>query len=77
MAWLRAKHEPLSGRDGYANNYMKDCTIHLLGPSGDVQESWKLINCWVQSANFGDLDMSDENTPMEIELTLRYDKAIL
>jgi hypothetical protein len=37
MAWLRAKHEPLSGRDGYASNYMKDCTIHVLGPSGDVQ----------------------------------------
>ena len=77
MAWLRAKHEPLSGRDGFATNYMRDATIHVLGPNGSVQQSWKLINCWVQNAEFGDLDMADENTPMQINLTLRYDKAIL
>lgn len=77
MSWMRAKHEPLSGRDGYAANYMKDCTIHVLGPSGDVQQSWKLLNCWVKSADFGDLDMSDQNTAMEVTIQLRFDKAIL
>jgi len=24
-----------------------------------VQESWKLINAWIQAADFGDLDMAD------------------
>lgn len=77
MAWLRAHKEPLSGRAAYANNYMKDITIQVLGPSGDVQESWKLYNCFVTSATFGDLDMSDESTPMSIDLTIRFDNAIL
>lgn len=77
MAWLRAKHEPTTGRDGYASNYMQNCKIEVLGPGGDVQQSWTLYNCWVTSAQFGDLDMTDQNTPMQINLTLRYDKAVL
>ena len=76
QAWLRSKHEPLSGRDAYASNYMKDMTIHVLGPSGDVQESWKFLNCWVTNADYGDLDMSDQNSKMQITLTIRYDKYI-
>ena len=31
MAWLRAKHEPITGRDGYAANYMQDVKIEMLG----------------------------------------------
>ncbi len=78
MALLRAKHEPLSGRDGYFNNYIfPDMKIQVLGPAGDVQQSWKLVNAWIQSADFGDLDMADQSTPMQINLTIRFDKAIL
>ena len=77
MAWMRSKHQPLSGRDGFASNYMRDATLHILGPNGSVQQSWKMINCWIQNVEFGELDMADENTPLQINLTLRYDKAIL
>lgn len=77
MAWLRHKHEPLTGRDGWPTNYMKNAVIQVLGPDGSSQQRWKLINCWVQNAQYGDLDMSDESTPQQINLTLRYDKAIL
>lgn len=78
MSLLRQKHEPLSGRDGYLKNYIfPDMKLQVLGPSGDVQQSWKLVNAWIQSADFGDLDMADQSTPMEINLTIRYDKAIL
>ncbi len=78
MTMLRAKHEPLSGRDGYLNNYIfPDMKIQVLGPSGDVQQSWKLVNAWIQAADFGDLDMADQSTPMQINLTIRFDKAIL
>lgn len=77
MGWIRSIHEPLTGRSGYPANYMKDVVIHVLGPSGDVQEEWKLLNVWVQSADFGDLDMASESDPMQINLTLRYDRAIL
>lgn len=78
MALLRAKHEPATGRDGYYNNYVrKQMSIHILGPSGDVQKSWKLHNAWLQSADFGQLQYADQNTPLQINLTIRYDWAQL
>lgn len=77
MAWLRSKHQPLTGMDGWPTNYMKTMEIQLLGPDGSSQQKWTIYNAWVQNAEFGDLDMSDESTPVQINLTLRYDKAVL
>ena len=77
MAWLRSKHEPLTGIDGWPTSYMKKMEIELLGPDGSSQQKWTLFNAWVQNAEYGDLDMADESTPVQINLTLRYDKAVL
>ena len=65
-----------TGRDGYSDFYKKDVTFNLLGPVGDVVEEWKLKGCYIQSANFGDLDFATSD-PAEISLTLKYDYAIL
>jgi hypothetical protein len=76
MEWIRLSHESVTGRDGYSDFYKKDVTIEVLGPVGDVVESWKLKGTWIQSANFNDLDFSVSD-PIDIEVILRYDYAIL
>ena len=76
MEWVRLSHESVTGRDGYSDFYKKDITFQVLGPVGDIVEEWKLKGAWVQDATFGDLDNSSSD-PVEIQLTLRYDYAIL
>ena len=76
MEWVRLSHESVTGRDGYSDFYKKDITFNVLGPVGDKVEEWTLKGTFIQSANFNDLDWSS-NDPVDIELTLRYDYAIL
>ena len=76
MEWIRLAHESVTGRDGYSDFYKKDVLIKVLGPVGDVVEQWTLKGSWIQSANFNDLDFASSD-PVDIELTLRYDYAIL
>ena len=76
IEWIRLSHESLTGRDGYSDFYKKTITFNLLGPVGDRIEKWQLIGSWIQAANFNDLDFTS-NDPVDIELTIRYDYAIL
>ena len=76
MEWIRLSHVSVSGIDGYAEFYKKDVDIQVLGPVGDVVEKWKLKGAWIQAANFNDLDFASSD-PVDIEVTLRYDYAIL
>ena len=76
MEWVRLSHESVTGRDGYSDFYKKDCSIQMLGPVGDIVEEWTLKGTWIKSANFGTLDQTS-NEPVEIELSMRYDYAIL
>ena len=76
MEWVRLHKESVTGRDGYSDFYKKDVTFNVLGPVGDKVEEWTLKGTWIQSANFNDLDFASSD-PVDIELTLRYDYAIL
>ena len=76
MEWIRLGHEAVTGRDGYSDFYKKTLSIQVLGPVGDIVEEWTLNGAWIQAANFNDLDFSS-NDPVEIELTIRYDYAVL
>ena len=76
MEWVRLSHESVTGRDGYSDFYKKDVSVQVLGPVGDIVEEWSLKGAWVKGANFGALDQTT-NDPVEIEVTLRYDYAIL
>ena len=76
MEWVRLHHESVTGRDGYSDFYKKDITFNVLGPVGDVVEEWELKGAYIQSANFGDMDFATSD-PVEIQLTLKYDYAIL
>ena len=76
IEWIRLSHESVTGRDGYSDFYKKDVTFNMLGPVGDIVEEWQLVGTYIEGANFGTLDWSTTD-PVEIELTLRYDYAIL
>jgi hypothetical protein len=52
-------------------------TIQQLGPeAGEIVEQWRLVNAWIKSVNFGDLNYESEELT-NIELTLSYDFAVL
>ena len=76
IEWVRLHHESVTGRDGYSDFYKKDITFNVLGPVGDKVEEWTLKGAFITSANFSDLNYAEAN-PAEVELTLRYDYAIL
>ena len=76
MEWVRLAHESVTGRDGYSDFYKKDVTFNMLGPVGDLVEEWTLKGTYIETANFGDVDYASSD-PAEIQLTLKYDYAIL
>jgi hypothetical protein len=76
MEWVRLHHESVTGRDGYSDFYKKDITFNTLGPVGDKVEEWTLKGAFISSATFGDMDWATED-PIQIELTLKYDYAVL
>ena len=69
-------YESVTGRDGYSDFYKKDITFNSLGPVGDKVEEWTLKGAFISAATFGDMDWATED-PVQIELTLKYDYAIL
>lgn len=76
MEWVRLSHESVTGREGYSDFYKKDITINALGPVGDIVESWILKGAYIKQAQFGDWSWS-ESAVVDVQLTLRYDYAIL
>ena len=76
MEWIRLSHESVTGRDGYSDFYKKDITFNTLGPVGDKVEEWTLKGAFISAATFGDMDWATED-PVQIELTIKYDYAIL
>ena len=76
MEWVRLSHESVTGRDGYSDFYKKDITFNALGPVGDKVEEWTLKGAYVNAANFQTMDWATD-TELTIELTLKYDYAIL
>jgi hypothetical protein len=53
-----------------------DWQIEQLGADGKPIETWKLINPWIKSVKFGDLDYSSDDL-VDITITVSYDSAIL
>ena len=77
IEWIRLHHESATGRDGYQDFYKKNVTFNLLGPVGDKVEEWVLHGAFIQTANFNDLDFANGTDVADINLTLRYDYAVL
>lgn len=76
MEWVRLHFESVSGRSGYADFYKRDIQLKLLDPIGSVVSLWDIKGAFITSANFGELTYEDGGL-IEIQLTLRYDNAVL
>lgn len=76
MEWVRLSHEAVTGREGYSDFYKKDITFNMIGPVGDKVEEWTLKGAFILTTTMGDMSWSD-TTPMEIQLSIEYDYAIL
>lgn len=61
---------------GMAFDYKKQARIVQYAPDGSHERTWKLEGVWPSRVNYGTLDY-ESNDVKKIELTLRYDKAIL
>jgi hypothetical protein len=76
MEWVRLHSESVTGRQGYAAGYKRDVELEMLDPTGVVVSKWILKNVMIDSADFGQLDYSQDDLA-EITMTLRMDYAIL
>jgi hypothetical protein len=77
MEWVRLHHESVTGRDGYSDFYKKDLTLNILGPVGDVVSEWVLKGAFIKTATFPEFNWSTENTPVELQIALGIDYAVL
>jgi hypothetical protein len=70
--------EQASARSGTDYKFQMNCEI-LDGGNGayapEVLESWEMYGCYVQSADYGDLNYSD-SAPVQIALTIAFDNAL-
>tara|TARA_R110001592_G_scaffold104215_4_gene293328 strand:- start:1306 stop:1731 length:426 start_codon:yes stop_codon:yes gene_type:complete len=69
---------PLSGEDGLIKRVFsrKDILITKIDADGETIETWKLINPFIKSIKYGDLDYSSDDL-LEITITVAYDSATL
>ena len=77
MEWIRLHHESVTGRDGYSDFYKKDLTLNVLGPVGDIVSEWVLKGAYIKTATFPEFNWSTENTPVELQMALGIDYAVL
>jgi len=77
MEWVRLHHESVTGRDGYSDFYKKDLTFNVLGPVGDVVSEWIIKGALIQAASFGEYGWDNENTAVNITMTVQPDYCVL
>ena len=58
----------------FASDVMGDVFIQQIDAEGKTVETWKLMNTWIKSVDFGALDYTADEL-VEITLQLRYDYA--
>ncbi len=76
LDWIRQCIEFSTGRMGYAASYKKTLILKMLDPTGQTVEKWSLYGCFVTSADWGDLEMSDDALA-NINVEIRFDRATL
>ena len=77
MEWVRLHHESVTGRNGYADFYKKDCTINILGPVGDIVSEWVLKGAFILDSTFKGFNWDTDAEAQTIGLTLSIDYAVL
>lgn len=67
--WGNLSYERVTGRASYADIYWKDCTMHVLGPLGDIVREWVFKKCFIKDVDYGEYNW-DTETHNTISLTL-------
>ena len=62
------------GIDAFKSDYMGDLTIKLLNPDETAVGTWKLVNAFAASINWGNVDWASEDV-IQPEITFVYDYA--
>lgn len=69
------KHQDISsGVDAFKDAYMGQVTIKLLNPDETPVGTWKLINAFIASVNWGNVDWASQDV-IQPEITFVYDYA--
>jgi len=76
MEWVRRGYESATGTAGYPDFYKEDITFEVLGPQGDIRERWVVKGAFVSATDMGELDWANDQ-PLEINITVKYDYAVL
>lgn len=74
MRWRRQVYDTTTGNVGLPSEYKKTAEIILQATNGTQLRTARLIGVWPSALNPGTLDMASD-APVEIELTLTYDRA--
>ena len=80
FTWLKQQYNPGPFECGkwfpcLDSRSFKTCaTLSLLDGCGNIVESWQLQNCYPQSIDWGDLEMTNYEV-VTVEFSLRYDRA--
>jgi hypothetical protein len=77
MEWIRTHYESVSGRAGYIDFYKRDIQIKLLDPVGTVIELWDIKGAFLTQANFGALQYSAGEEPLNVSLSIEFDNCVL
>ena len=76
MNWIRRVYQAGTGQAGYASEYKEDVVIEGLDPAGAICERWVVKGAYPEAVTMGENDWANEGI-VEIELTLKYDWAVL
>ena len=76
MEWARLSYESVTGRAGYSDFYKKDLTLNILGPVGDIIGEWVIKGAFIQTADFGQYDWSNDGV-VDLSMTVSMDYCIL
>lgn len=67
--WGRLRYERVTGRASYADTYWKDCTMHVLGPLGDIVREWVIKKAFIKDVDYGEYNY-DTETHTNVTLVL-------
>jgi len=77
MEWVRLHSESVTGRQGYAAGYKRNCELEMLDPTGVVVQKWILVNCMISGdVNFGELKYDGDDIAT-VDFTLQPDYCVL
>lgn len=75
IRWRRQVYNPETGSIGLARDYKKNADLTLIAPDQSQVRIWKFVGMWPQAVKYGTYDMTTSDK-VNVEVTLRYDKAI-